>query len=299
MTELKVFLRVSGRAVELAGGEVPRERDLQQFVEDNMPAMLGIRFVASEYDTGREHGGRIDSLGLDEDGTPVVVEFKRARDANVISQGLFYLNWLAGHQAEFRHLVHQRYGPGAAAAVEGRSPRLVCIAGDFTHYDLLAVREIGPRVDLVRYRDFGGRLVLLETVASSAPGRRLRQRPAPITERPAGHRPAEAPKRVQELFAALDGSVRALGDDVRSVLRKHYVAYRNKQARNFACLRLQRNGLLVYVAVDPDAVELRPGFTRNVRGLGHLGTGDLEVRVTSPADLPGALELAKRGCQAA
>ncbi|CAM5580383.1 hypothetical protein STENM36S_08546 [Streptomyces tendae] len=31
---------------------------------------LGVRFLASEYGTGPVHGGRIDSLGLDENVSP-------------------------------------------------------------------------------------------------------------------------------------------------------------------------------------------------------------------------------------
>ncbi|MFD9487385.1 hypothetical protein [Streptomyces sp. NPDC059991] len=37
---------------------------------------LGIRFLASEYPAGR-HRGRIDPPGPDENGTPVIVEYKR------------------------------------------------------------------------------------------------------------------------------------------------------------------------------------------------------------------------------
>lgn len=38
-----------------------------------------VRFLVSEYGTGPVHGGRIDSLGLDENGSPVIVEFTDRR----------------------------------------------------------------------------------------------------------------------------------------------------------------------------------------------------------------------------
>jgi RecB family endonuclease NucS len=41
--------------------------------------MLGVRFLASEYVIDCADGGRIDSLGLDENGAPVVVEFTDRR----------------------------------------------------------------------------------------------------------------------------------------------------------------------------------------------------------------------------
>ncbi|OKJ82802.1 hypothetical protein AMK33_39035 [Streptomyces sp. CB02400] len=56
------------------------------------------------------HGGRIDSLGLDENGSSVIVEYERGVDAGVINQGLFHLAWLTDHRAEFEHLVRDRLG---------------------------------------------------------------------------------------------------------------------------------------------------------------------------------------------
>jgi RecB family endonuclease NucS len=68
------------------------EADVQGLVEAHMETLPGVRFLASEYGTGPVHGGRIDSLGLDENGSPVIVEYKRGVDAGVINQGLFSLS---------------------------------------------------------------------------------------------------------------------------------------------------------------------------------------------------------------
>jgi RecB family endonuclease NucS len=47
-------------------------------MECNLNPLLGIYFLASEYSTGKTHGGRIDTLGLDENDFPVIIEYKRA-----------------------------------------------------------------------------------------------------------------------------------------------------------------------------------------------------------------------------
>jgi CheY-like chemotaxis protein len=49
----------------------------------------------------------MDSLGIDENGSPVIVEYKRSTNENVINQGLFYLNWLMGHRKahDFNNLL--------------------------------------------------------------------------------------------------------------------------------------------------------------------------------------------------
>jgi predicted transport protein len=45
------------------------------------------------------------------------------------------------------------------------------------------------------------------------------------------------------------------------------------------------------VKVSPKEVDLVPGFTRDVTGLGHHGTGDLEGQLRSERDLERATEL--------
>jgi hypothetical protein len=50
------------------------ERDIQRLLEANLGDVFGIRFLASELSTGDKRPGRIDSLGLDENGTPVIIE---------------------------------------------------------------------------------------------------------------------------------------------------------------------------------------------------------------------------------
>ncbi|WP_394297836.1 hypothetical protein [Streptomyces globisporus] len=72
--------------MEIAARPAEVERHLQDLVEANMESMLGVRFLASEYSTGPVHRGRIDSLGLDENGSPVVVEYKRGRDADLLTE---------------------------------------------------------------------------------------------------------------------------------------------------------------------------------------------------------------------
>ncbi|WP_414613762.1 hypothetical protein [Stenotrophomonas pavanii] len=65
MSDIKLFRLVDGKATELQGRASDLEKPLQTLIEANLLPMLGIRFVATEYVTGKTHGGRIDSLGLD------------------------------------------------------------------------------------------------------------------------------------------------------------------------------------------------------------------------------------------
>jgi predicted transport protein len=93
-----------------------------------------------------------------------------------------------------------------------------------------------------------------------------------------------------ELAGAVDEALLGLGDGANRVERKQYRTY--QRLRNFACLcPPQRSKLLVYLKVDPTDVDLIPGFTRDVSGLGHYGTGDLEVQLRTPKDVERAQDL--------
>ncbi|MCL6737713.1 MULTISPECIES: DUF5655 domain-containing protein [Streptomyces] len=291
MSGLKLFHTTEGNVTEVAPRLAEVEADVQGLVEAHMQTMLGVRFLASEYSTGPVHGGRIDSLGLDENNAPVIVEYKRGTDAGVINQGLFYMSWLLDHRDAFHRLVRERLGPAVASQVVWSAPRLICVAGDFNRYDVHAVREHRRSIDLVRYRFYGAEHLGLETVASVVG--------QPVGAR-SGSRAAAAPRArggasgMEDLAAAVDEVLRGLGGDAIAVQRQQYRAFR--RLRNFACVCTPRQSkVLVYLKVDPTQVELSPGFTRDVTGLGHHGTGDLEVRLRTDRDLERAEGLFRLG----
>jgi predicted transport protein len=68
----------------------------------------------------------------------------------------------------------------------------------------------------------------------------------------------------------------------------YYFAF--KRLKNFACIEVHPNSgkILAYVKVDPDAIDLKTGFTGDVRKIGHYGTGDLEVVIANHSDLESA-----------
>jgi hypothetical protein len=166
MSDLKLFRIGDGTAVELLGTALALEKPLQVLIERNMDVLFGVRLVASEHSTGKKHGGRIDSLGLDENGSPVIFEYKRSVNENVINQGLFYLDWLLDHRAEFELLVMKKFGSEVSEQIDWSSPRLVCVASDFTCYDEHAIAQINRSIELVRYRDYDGAFLTLDLMAS-------------------------------------------------------------------------------------------------------------------------------------
>jgi predicted transport protein len=290
MSDIKLFRIGHSEVQELVGQSVEVEKSLQTLIERHLDALLGVRFLATEYSTGKTHGGRIDTLGIDENGFPVIIEYKRAQNENVINQGLFYLDWLLDHKGEFELLVQKKYGRDAADELEWSTPRLLCIAGDFTRYDEHAVSQINRNIELIRYRTYGSDLLLLELVntvveqpAPSIGGSRAAKTVSEYLER--------ASPDLKSLYENVDVYILSLGDDIQRTILKNYFAY--KRIKNFACIEVhpQAHHLLIFLKVDPDSIVLEEGFSRDVREIGHFGTGDLELRIDSLEDLEKAKPL--------
>ena len=290
MGDIKLFRLEAGKAHEIPGAALDLEKQLQTQIEHNLEPLLGVRFLASEYSTGKTHAGRIDTLGLDENNCPVILEYKRSSSENVINQGLFYLDWLMDHQAEFKLMVLERFDKPTADLIDWNAPRLICIAADFTKYDEHAVQQINRNIELIRYRIFGPDLLLLElanavsvkTTISSKPESKPKQT-STGRDKTIAEWLSEPPGIPQMLLESLDAFVFSLGDDVQRKDLRLYVAY--KRIKNFVTVAFKKNGLYVYANIDPQEIELKPGFTRDVTNIGHWGTGDLEITLTSEADL--------------
>jgi predicted transport protein len=300
VSDIKLFRLDGAQVEELPSSSVAVEKSLQTLIERHLETFLGVRFMASEYSTGKSHSGRIDTLGIDENNCPVIIEYKRSTNENVINQGLFYLDWLLDHRAEFTLLAMRSLGPEIESAIDWSAPRLICIAGDFTRYDEHAVQQINRNIELFRYRDYDGKFLVLElanatTGAIARDDDAERRRAAPRgQQRTVTQYYETAPDHLRDLFDALEAYLMALGDDVTRKTLKYYFAFR--RIKNFACVEIhpQNQTLLIYVKVDPDSVELEDGFTRDVRAIGHFGTGDLEIRVKAAGDLERAKPLLLR-----
>jgi len=289
MGDIRIFSIKGSIIAEIEGTSIAVEKSLQILIDKNMETLLGVRFLASEYSTGKTHAGRIDSLGIDENDCPVIIEYKRTLNENVINQGLYYLDWLLDHKAEFHNLVRKKYTEKVADNIEWGNPRLLCIAGDFTKYDIHAVAQIQRNIELIRYQRYGQELLLLElvNVTNVQPGE-IEKSQGHITKstyKTFSEILEQADPELHDLYESLKAFMEALGDDVQTRVLKYYIAF--KRIKNFACIeiRIQKREIFLYLRVDPGTITLEEGFTRNVRNIGHYGTGDLEVIIRSPYDL--------------
>ena len=278
MTDLRLF-SIKKDVVELTPKKVSLEKELQTLIENNLQTFFGVTFLKSEYAITN---GRMDSIGIDENNCPVIIEYKRSINENVINQGLFYLDWLLDHKANFQLLVEEVLGKEKSGNIDWSMPCVICIANDFTKFDEHAVNQMQRNIKLVKYRKFDEDLIALELL--NAP------QVKPITDdnnsvsninkkqksiKDFSQSLADADEKIKNLYATVQNYIMAQGDNITENQLKRYVAY--KKIKNFLCVVVYQSSVVLYLNINPDDVKLIPNCVEDVRNKGHWGTGDLRV----------------------
>lgn len=284
MGDIKLF-KIKDEVEEIEGISMQLEKHLQNIIEENMEVFLGVKFLATEYSTGKVHNGRIDSLGIDENNCPVIIEYKRSINENVINQGLYYLDWLLDHKADFQLLVRSKLGSKDWENIEWSSPRLICIANDFTKYDIHAVKQINRNIDLIKYKNYKEELLLLEMVHTNILSDEYKHIGSTGDGTKNKNKTVEAylenaNNELKNRYYILKDFITSLGDDVQEKKLKNYFGF--KRIKNFACVEIHPKSdlVLIYTKANLSDINLEEGFTRDVTNIGHYGTGNLEIRFT-------------------
>ena len=270
------------------------EKKLQTLIEKNLQTVFGCRFVASEFSTGHQHAGRIDTLALSEDNNPVIIEYKKIESSDLINQSLFYLAWIQDHRGDFEIAAQKTLG---SAQVDWSGIRVICIAPNYKKYDLHAAQVMGANLELWTYRLFtNGSLYLEEvfrkSVAINSPGAASGKQltagqKAPLPPKPGVYTVEQhftgKPAAIRELAKAVEEFMLSLDPSMEVVPKKFYIAF--KISQNIVCMALHKEKVLLHVKLDPKKVTLPQRIARDVTKIGHYGTGDLELSVRTQEDL--------------
>ena len=138
------------------------EKALQTLIEHNLESVFGCCFVATEFPTGVQHTGRIDTLALSEDNNPVIIEYKKVESSELVTQSLFYLAWIQDHRGDFE--IAAQKSLGNKVEVDWSDIRVICLAPNYKRYDLHAVQVMGANLELWTYRLFTNDSLHLEEI---------------------------------------------------------------------------------------------------------------------------------------
>lgn len=280
------------------------EKLLQKLVEQNLKPVFNCRFIASEFPTGAQHAGRIDTLALSEDNNPVIVEYKKVESSELVNQSLFYLHWIQDHRGDFE--LAAKKALGNRTEIDWSDVRVICIAPNFKKYDLHAVQVMGANIELWQYRLFTNNCIYLEEIFRKA----INNEPAvehnaksPVMVA-AGKKAAATrktgsynfdqhltgkPDQIKNIAQQVQEFILGLDAAVQEAPKKFYIAY--KLSQNIVCMEVRKKTVTLFLKLDPKKLGPLPSIARDVTAIGHYGTGDLELELKSQNDFESAKEL--------
>jgi predicted transport protein len=274
------------------------EKALQDLIQGNLDIVFKCRLIATEFSTGTQHSGRIDTLALSEDNNPVIIEYKKVESSQLITQSLFYLSWILDHHGDFEIAAQKALGP--KAEVDWSDVRVICISPNYSRYDLHAASVLRGKLELWVYRLYSNNVLTLEQVqqdvedrtapSESPSGKSLVMvaagKKAAITRATGTYTLDEhlegKPVAIRELALAVNDYMTGLDSLIEVAPKKFYISYRTSQ--NIVSMELQQKKILLFLKLDPKKVSGPKGISRDVSNLGHYGTGDLEIAISTAED---------------
>lgn len=279
------------------------EKNLQTLIEKNLQTVFNCRFVASEFPTGYQHSGRIDTLALSEDDNPVILEYKKVESSELINQSLYYLAWLKDHQGDFERAVQKELGH--STEVDWSDIRVICIAPNYKKYDLYAVQVMGANIELWSYNLYQGRYLYLEKVLQTSYASELAETGDVNGKNPvmvaAGKKAAQTratgvysfeehldgkSEDIKDLALAIQDFIMGMDSAIQEAPKKNYIAYKSSQ--NIACMEMQNQRVLLFLKLNPKEIVNPPKNSRDMTGKGHYGTGDFELSIKTMEDFESA-----------
>lgn len=297
---MALFRIQNNKVKKLLTTKLGREKNLQSLFEENLEEILNITFLASEYLTS--FGGRIDTLGIDKNGAPVIIEYKKNQNDNVINQGLSYLRWLLDHKADFEMLCRNK---NIKIDIDWDSPRVICIAESYNKFDLDTVDILPINVELLRYRIYEDNILYLEPetyqkvkISTAGIVRKSKQQKAKRELQQTysiDDHLKKANKKVKKMFLKLRELITSLDESIVEEPKAKYIAY--KLTTNFTDIEIWKQRLKVYLNLKSgqlkDPYNIAQDLTKP-KPIGHWGNGDYRVILEKEEDVEKVFELIKQ-----
>jgi len=312
---MALFKIEKNQVQRIKSAKAEREKDIQIVFEENLEAILNIYFLETEYPTS--FGGRIDSLGIDKDGSPVIIEYKKTQSESIINQGLSYLKWLLDHKDAFEKLVSEKLSKRWDSPVltwEGvksvdkfvnwDTPRVICVAENYNKFDLDTVDILPIKIELLTYTLYENGILQVESqsqekikvstseIIKNNKKERTRQLQKDYTVE---EHLIKCGKDIKDLFLQLKEKIISIDENITEDPKKLYVAYKI-DSTNFADVIFYHNELRISLNVKSgdlkDPHSITTDFTKPKKG--HWGNGDYEAKIQNKEDLDKVFDLIKQ-----
>lgn len=284
------------------------ERDLQNLVEANLTELLDLKLVKSEFVIKQY---RFDTLAFDvERKSFVIIEYKRNTNYSVVDQGISYLNTMLANRAEFQVEYSETFNTYLKRDdIDWSQTRVLFVAPSFTAYQKQAVNFKDLPIELCEVKQFEDDTLYVNLLSKSAGAPTLQglqsnnsgvsknsESLSKITKELKPYTEEELlkgkPEEIRELYDEFKNAILALNSDIVVDAKKHYISFKLKG--NIVDIEVQNKALKIWLNMPLGSLDDTKGLARSIKGVGHLGNGDYELKVQNSDNLEYIMSLVKQ-----
>lgn len=276
------------------------EKDIQSLTEKNLKSIFGLDFVKSEFSL---NNFRIDTLAFDKDeGTFVIIEYKRDKNFSVIDQGYAYLSLMLNNKADFILEYNENSKETLKRNdVDWSQARVIFISPSFTTYQKEAINFKDLPIELWEIKRYDNQTVNYNQIKTSGAQESVktisRQDEAieKVTKEIKVYTEDEhlekGTEETKELYETFKSAILNL-DELEVKPKKKYIAF--VSGSNVVDVHIQKNALKMWLNLQQGDLDDPKEIARDVSSVGHWGNGDYEIVMRTDEEMEYILSLIKQ-----
>lgn len=278
------------------------EKDIQKIFEQNLNSIMGLELVKSEFVVKNK---RIDTLAYDNQSNAfVIIEYKRNKNSSVVDQGFTYLSLMLQNKSDFILEYNEVLGKVLTRdKVDWSQTKVIFVSSDFTENQIEATNFKDLAIELWEIKQFSNGSIIITPIRKSKSAESIK----PIAQKNTEYKSVTDEIKVYDEEDLLQGkseetvdlydkfkmAILNLADGIELKPLKWYVVFK-KDGKNIANIEIMKNAIKIGICVKKSVVDDPKHMLRDVTNIGHLGTGDYEVKVSDDNNLEYLMSIVKQ-----
>lgn len=278
------------------------EREIQRLFEENLPAIMGVEVVKSEFTIKNK---RIDTLAFDPQTKAfIIIEYKRDRNSSVVDQGFTYLSLMLQNKSDFVLEYNECKGKTLKRdEIDWSQTRVAFVSTGFTDNQREATNFKDLAIELWEIKRYENDIISINHIRKTQAAESIK----PVVQNKKELKAVAEEIKVYteddhlqnksdsviELYNSFKDSILNLSPDIEIKPQKLYIAFKHKE-NNISDIEIQKGGLKIFINVKSGQLDDPKHLARDVNGIGHWGNGDYELKATDDKNMEYIMSLIKQ-----
>ncbi len=290
---MALYINQTGKLKEVKEKPFKLEKDIQKVFEENLPAIMGLELVKSEFTIKNK---RIDTLAYDPQACAfIIIEYKRDKNISVVDQGFTYLSLMLENKADFIVEYNESLKKNMKREdIDWSQTRVAFVSTNFTDNQIQATNFKDIAIELWEVKQFDNDTIIINSVKKSNSAESIK----PLTQNKEALKKvteeikvyteeehiSKTTEPIAELYQKFRQGIIQLADDIEIKPKKMEIGFR-KDSKVFTDVCILKNSLKIWINLKKGKLDDPKKLAEDVSEKGHWGNGDYQIQVETDKDL--------------